>query len=89
MKYHKKAVELKKKNYTPFDIRRNQFKWDTYGVNIMDCPKPDINGSYHGRVAPKIVPNYTPSLFQSRNTDVDYYWLFDLKQDVSSKTARV
>ena len=82
---HKEAVKLKKKNYTPFASRRNQFKWDTYGVNVMDCPKPDINGSYHGRVAPKIVPNYTPSLFQSRNTDKDYYWLFDLKQGVSSK----
>ena len=81
----KEAVELEKKNYTPFASRKNQFKWDTYGVNIMDEKKPDINGSYHGRVAPKIVPNYTPSLFQSRNTDKDYYWLFDLKQDSASR----
>ena len=75
---HKEAVKLEKKNYTPFASRRNQFKWDTYGVNVMDEKKPNINGSYHGRTAPKIVPNYTPSLFQSRNTDEDYYWLFDL-----------
>lgn len=81
----KEAVELEKKNYTPFASRKNQFKWDTYGVNIMDDKKPDINGSYHGRAAPKIVPNYTPSLFQSRNTDKDYYWLFDLKQDSASR----
>ena len=81
----KEAVELEKKNYTPFASRKNQFKWDTYGVNIMDEKKPDINGSYHGRAAPKIVPNYTPSIFQSRNTDKDYYWLFDLKQDSASR----
>ena len=82
---HKEAVKLEKKNYTPFASRRNQFKWDTYGVNVMDEKKPNINGSYHGRTAPKIVPNYTPSLFQSRNTDEDYYWLFDLKQDSASR----
>lgn len=85
----KEAVELEKKNYTPFASRRNQFKWDTYGINIMDEKKPDINGSYHGRTAPKIVPNYTPSLFQSRNTDKDYYWLFDLKQDSASRPVGV
>ncbi len=58
--------------------RKNHVKWDTNGVSVMDCKLPDINGSYHGRVAPKIVPNYTPSLFQSRNNDQDY-WMFDLK----------
>ena len=86
---HREEVELRKKNYTPFASKKNQVKWDTYGVNVMDCPNPDIQGSYHGRVAPKIVPNYTPSLFQGRNTNQDYYWLFDLKQDSASRPVGV
>jgi len=86
---HKEAVALNKKNYTPFASEKNYVKWDTNGVNVKNCKLPDIKGDYHGRVAPKIVPNYTPSLFQSRNTDQDYYWLFDLKQDSASRPVGV
>lgn len=86
---HPEEVALKKKKYTPFASRKNHVKWDTNGVSVMDCKLPDINGSYHGRVAPKIVPNFTPSLFQSRNTDQDYYWMFDLKQDAASRPVGV
>ena len=40
-------------------------------------------GNYHGRVTPKIFPNYNPTLFTG--TDETNKWLFDLSQDSSSR----
>lgn len=82
---HSEATKLRNKNYVPFASRKNKFEWDTYGVNILEDCQDTTRGTYHGRVRPKIYPNNIPSLFKSRNTDDDYYWMFDLGQDSSSR----
>jgi len=82
---HLEAVKLKNMNYVPFASRKNKFEWDTNGVNLMEECQDTTRGSYHGRVRPKIYPNNIPSMFKSRNTDDDYYWMFDLGQDSSSR----
>ena len=79
----KEATHLENINYRPFPARKVDFKWDRKSVSKLGKKEKNIMGAYHGRVKPKIFPNYNPTLFTG--TDENNKWLFDLSQDSSSR----
>jgi hypothetical protein len=79
----KEAEHLKTINYRPFPARKVDFKWNTKSISKLCKNEKNIMGNYHGRVTPKIFPNYNPTLFTG--TDENNKWLFDLSQDSSSR----
>jgi hypothetical protein len=81
--FPKEAEHLKNINYRPFPARKVDFKWDTKSISKLCKKEKNIMGNYHGRVTPKIFPNYNPTLFTG--TDENNKWLFDLSQDTSSR----